>query len=87
MAIGRQPARPAADAGLLKRPTWTAGIGSWLTTVDHKRLGILYILTSFTFMGLASIEAFLIRLQLAAPNQQLLKMAIRGIDVKQGTLR
>jgi cytochrome c oxidase subunit 1 len=71
MAIGRQPARPAADAGLLRRPTWSSGIGSWLTTVDHKRLGILYILTSFAFMGLASVEAFLIRLQLAAPGQQL----------------
>ena len=72
MAIGRQPARPVADTGsLMRRPDWTKGIGSWLTTVDHKRLGILYILTAFTFMGLASIEAFLIRLQLAAPNQQL----------------
>ncbi|MEX2501278.1 MAG: cytochrome c oxidase subunit I [Trueperaceae bacterium] len=60
-----------SDGTLLKRPTWTTGIGSWLTTVDHKRLGILYIVSSFLFMGLASIEAFIIRLQLIAPNQQL----------------
>ena len=56
---------------LLRRPTWTKGLGSWLTTVDHKRLGILYILTSFTFMGAASIEAFIMRLQLMRPGQQL----------------
>ena len=72
MAIGRQPSRPVTDVGLLSRPTWTTGIGSWLTTVDHKRLGILYILSSFLFMGLASIEAGLIRLQLALPEQQIL---------------
>ena len=72
MAIGRQPLRPAADVGLLQRPTWTEGLVSWLTTVDHKRLGLLYIWTSFMFMGFASIEAFLIRLQLAAPGNTLL---------------
>lgn len=75
MAIGRRdvptPTTPDAGGGLLARPAWTKGLGSWLTTVDHKRLGILYILTSFTFMGLASIEAFIIRLQLAAPGMEL----------------
>jgi len=75
MAIGRQnaPAAPAplSGPGVFARPTWTRGIGSWITTVDHKRLGILYIVTSFLFLSAASIEAFLIRLQLAAPGQQL----------------
>jgi cytochrome c oxidase subunit 1 len=69
MAIGRQ-ARPASS-GLFTRPTWMTGPLSWLTTVDHKRLGIMYLASSFFFLGLASIEAFLIRLQLAQPNQQL----------------
>ncbi|MBW6454843.1 MAG: cytochrome c oxidase subunit I [Trueperaceae bacterium] len=58
--------------GLFTRPTWTTGIASWLTTVDHKRLGLLYIFTSFLFMAAASVEAFLIRLQLAVPNNTLL---------------
>ncbi len=71
MAIGRQGTGSSPAAGLLQRPQGTSGIASWLTTVDHKRLGILYILTSMTFLGLASVEAFIIRLQLAAPNQQL----------------
>jgi cytochrome c oxidase subunit I len=62
----------AGTAGLFTRPTWTTGIGSWLTTVDHKRLGLLYIGASLTFLAFASIEAFLIRLQLAAPGNTLL---------------
>src|SRR5690625_5592981 len=70
MAIGRQTA-PAGRAGLFPRPTWTTGWLSWLTTVDHKRLGLMYIISSFIFMGLASLEAFIIRLQLARPAQQL----------------
>ncbi|NLG08123.1 MAG: cytochrome c oxidase subunit I [Deinococcales bacterium] len=61
----------APSAGkLLQRPTWTRGAMSWLTTVDHKRLGILYILSSFAFMGLAAIEAFIIRLQLLTPDMR-----------------
>ena len=75
MAIGKLGAPPIVGAPpntLLTRPTWTEGLFSWLTTVDHKRLGILYIVTSFIFFGFASIEAFLIRLQLAAPGNTLL---------------
>jgi len=75
MAVGKvtipAPA-PRTGAGLFTRPTWTTGALSWLTTVDHKRLGIMYIGSSFLFLALASIEAFLIRLQLATPNMQLL---------------
>jgi cytochrome c oxidase subunit 1 len=71
MAIGRQAAT-AGEAGVLRRPTWTTGWASWLTTVDHKRLGLLYIVSSFIFLGLGSVEAFLIRLQLARPEQQLI---------------
>lgn len=44
------------------------GIWSWLTTVDHKRIGILYLVTSLTFFVIGGIEALLIRLQLAQPD-------------------
>ena len=73
MAIGRQPIPHSAPEtrALLKRPTWETGLWSWLTTVDHKRLGILYFVTTFGFFLLGSIEAAVIRAQLAAPNQQL----------------
>ena len=72
MAIGRQPARPVTDTGLWGRPTAQTGIVSWLTTVDHKRLGILYFVTTFGFFLLGSLEAGLIRLQLARPNQAII---------------
>ena len=71
MAIGRQPAQPVDNVGLLIRPNWDRGILSWLTTVDHKRLGILYIVTSTFFFLTASVEAFIMRLQLVRPEQQL----------------
>lgn len=72
MAIGRHPLpQTPSQRALLKRPTAETGLWSWLTTVDHKRLGILYFLTTFTFFILGSVEAFIIRLQLAAPTQQL----------------
>jgi cytochrome c oxidase subunit 1 len=44
---------------------------SWLTTVDHKRIGILYGITAFCFLLVGGVEALLIRLQLAQPNQHI----------------
>jgi cytochrome c oxidase subunit 1 len=44
------------------------GIWSWITTVDHKRIGILYGVTSFLFFLVGGIEALLVRVQLAVPN-------------------
>ena len=50
------------------RPKATAGWWSWMTTVDHKRIGILYGVTSFMFFLVGGSEALLIRAQLARPN-------------------
>ena len=44
------------------------GVWSWITTVDHKRIGILYGATAFLFFLLGGIEALIIRLQLMGPN-------------------
>jgi cytochrome c oxidase subunit I+III len=44
------------------------GLLGWLTTVDHKRIGLLYFFTSLVFFGAGGIEALLIRTQLAGPN-------------------
>jgi len=41
---------------------------SWLTTVDHKRIGILYGVSAFTFFLIGGIEALIMRLQLARPD-------------------
>jgi len=40
----------------------------WVTTVDHKRLGILYICLGLLFLVLGGIEALIIRIQLAVPH-------------------
>ena len=47
-----------ADTGLLRRPTDPKGVWSWMTTVDHKRIGILYGVTAFVFfiLGLSLIH-------------------------------
>ena len=51
---------PAAG-GILRRPTATTGFWSWFTTVDHKKIGILYGVSSFVFFIVGGIEALLIR--------------------------
>ena len=46
-------------------PSWKEGpVLSWLTTVDHKRIGILYIVTAFIFFLLGGLMALLMRIQL-----------------------
>src|SRR5438094_4974165 len=54
--------------GLLARPLAPTGVWSWLTTVDHKRIGILYGSSAFFFFLLGGLEALLIRTQLIRPN-------------------
>ena len=55
-------------------PTWTQGaVTSWLTTVDHKRIGSLYIVTSFVFFFAGGVMAILMRLQLAQADQHLIE--------------
>src|SRR5436305_8085401 len=44
----------------------------WVTTTDHKRIGILYLVTTFVFFILGGIEALMMRLQLSEPNNTLL---------------
>ncbi|MCG8467384.1 MAG: cbb3-type cytochrome c oxidase subunit I, partial [Gemmatimonadetes bacterium] len=48
--------------------TYAGGLWSWLTTVDHKRIGILYFVAGFAFLLIAGIEGQLIRVQLARPE-------------------
>jgi cytochrome c oxidase subunit 1 len=53
-------------------PSWQRGrVASWLVTVDHKRIGILYIATSGVFFVLGGLMAVLIRTQLAQANQDI----------------
>ena len=48
------------------------GVWAWITTVDHKRIGMLYAVTALVFFLVAGVEALLIRLQLAGPNGEVL---------------
>src|ERR1700683_2602851 len=48
-----------------------SGWTSWITTTDHKRIGIMYMVTTFVFFCLGGTEALMIRLQLGAPNNTL----------------
>src|ERR1700734_2135376 len=48
------------------------GLVGWLTTTDHKRIGILYIVTSFVFFIVGGVEALMMRVQLGVANNDLL---------------
>ncbi|PHX93653.1 MAG: cytochrome c oxidase subunit I [Acidimicrobium sp.] len=79
MAIIERPAptvpaivTPTTTYGLLKRPVSATGWRSWVFTVDHKKLGIMYGATAMLFFIVGGVEALLIRLQLAAPNGKVL---------------
>ena len=55
----------------IPRPTHPTGVWGWITTVDHKRIGILYGVTAFILFLIGGVEALLMRIQLAAPEQDL----------------
>jgi cytochrome c oxidase subunit 1 len=66
MAVDVESVRPY-------RADWRRGrVTSWLTTVDHKRIGIMYIWTALVFFAIAGVFAMLIRTQLATPNESIL---------------
>src|SRR6478672_1471299 len=48
------------------------GFTSWVTTTDHKRIGIMYMVLTFAFFMLGGVEALLMRLQLAQADNTLL---------------
>src|SRR5438132_5283380 len=68
-----EPAAPPIEQPiLLRRPRNITGPASWFTTIDHKKIGILYGVTSFIFFLVGGVEALLIRVQLAQPNGRIL---------------
>ncbi len=71
--IGHEEHAPAAKRSLIfSRPDHKTGLVSWLTTVDHKRIGFLYGISSLFFFLVGGAEALMIRLQLAVPNNTFL---------------
>src|ERR671925_2322512 len=66
MAFADYPtARPQAD---VQRPPLLVWLHDWVVTVDHKRLGIMYICTGLLFFAVGGLEASIMRWQLAFPN-------------------
>ena len=56
---------PTTVPGLeIQEQPWVDWLHEWVTTVDHKRLGILYILFALLFLLIAGVEALIIRAQL-----------------------
>ena len=53
---------PEADA---LRPGWLARVHEWVVTVDHKRLGVMYVMAGLAFFLIAGVEAGVMRWQLA----------------------
>jgi cytochrome c oxidase subunit I len=58
-------ATPSSSYGVFRRPVETTGWKSWLFTIDHKKLGIMYGVTAIFFFFVGGFEALLIRAQLA----------------------
>src|SRR5258708_3019904 len=56
----------------IERPSRTALLHDWATTVDHKKIGVLYILMSLAFLVVGGVEALLIRFQLLFPRNNFL---------------
>ena len=52
-------------------PAEPKGWLSWVTTTDHKKIGIMYFVATFMFFILGGVEALIMRLQLAQPNSTL----------------
>ncbi|HEX4207885.1 MAG TPA: cytochrome c oxidase subunit I [Ktedonobacteraceae bacterium] len=55
-----------------KRSFSESYVGQWITTTDHKQLGLMYIILGFFFFLVGGMEALLIRTQLAEPNGKVL---------------
>ncbi|HEV2928677.1 MAG TPA: cbb3-type cytochrome c oxidase subunit I, partial [Propionibacteriaceae bacterium] len=69
MAITQARPEEAADAahgiGPRRHP-----IADWLTTTDHKKIGIMYLVNSYFWFGVAGLLAVFIRAELAQPETQ-----------------
>src|SRR5437868_724020 len=57
-------------------PAYRSGLYEWLTTTDHKKIGILYVVNSFIFFFLAGLLALGVRAELATPGIQFFKEEI-----------
>src|SRR4028119_843568 len=67
--VERPLQRPVSAPHATGEPT---GWLSWFSTVDHKRIGIIYMVSALVFFVIGGIEALLMRIQLGTPNNTFL---------------
>jgi cytochrome c oxidase subunit I len=74
MAISDYVARPIPQvtATEVVAPRTTKRWVDWVTTTDHKKIGIMYLVLTFVFFMMGGVEALMMRLQLSVPNNTLL---------------
>ena len=63
---------PQVIAHEVVKPRETKRWVDWVTTTDHKKIGIMYLVLTFVFFILGGVEALLMRSQLAVPNNTLI---------------
>lgn len=63
-----------SDAVSNRAPRRYSGLMDWLTTVDHKKIGLLYIWTALLFFLLGGILAMFMRLELSEPGLQIISI-------------
>ena len=71
-SVAGESAAPELAEKLEKLWETRPGIAGWFSTVDHKEIGLRYIVTAFAFLIAGGVEALIFRLQLAGPNLHLL---------------
>ena len=76
-------AASGADTAVERKPV-TGHLLGWVSTVDHKKIGILYICTAMFFLAVGGLEALLIRVQLLFPNNTLKMNPVLLKTIKQG---
>ncbi|MBA3360965.1 MAG: cytochrome c oxidase subunit I [Acidimicrobiia bacterium] len=65
----------ARTTTIFRRPRSETGFWSWITTVDHKKIGIMYGYTAFIFFVIGGVEALLLRIHLASAESTFLTAA------------
>src|SRR5882724_11880085 len=68
MFVSTEPATMRDATPTSEQSGILAVLHDWVVTVDHKRLGIMYVVTGLVFLVIGGVEAFLMRLQLARPG-------------------
>src|SRR5882762_1977113 len=68
MFVSTEPSAVRGAAPISEQSGILAVLHDWVVTVDHKRLGIMYVVTGLVFLVIGGVEAFLMRLQLARPG-------------------